>query len=72
LYGKTLNDKSLGWLELELSLFTNPIKNKWFKLQVSYQYWISVRKGPERQVLGQLELELSHFTNPIKNKWFKL
>jgi hypothetical protein len=45
--GKTLNDKSLGWLELELSLFTNTIKNKWFKLQVSYQYWIFVRKNPE-------------------------
>ncbi len=58
----------MGWLELELSLFTNPIKNKWFKLQVSYQYWISVRKGPERQVLGLARARAIYPSSPTQSR----
>jgi hypothetical protein len=29
------NDKSLGWLELELTLLASGLRGKWFKLQVN-------------------------------------
>jgi hypothetical protein len=29
------NDKSLGWVEVDLTLFSSGLKNKWLKLQVS-------------------------------------